>query len=156
MVNDFLSFLLEGVIFGFQVSESCKQILNVLVKVIGEKIGVDSCDIFDVVIECENFGLISVGEGVVILYVCILFLSKFVGVFVKLEEGVDFDVIDGCFCDLIFMLLVLNVFGVDYLWVLVQVSWIFCNVDLCDVLCQVQDLDSIECLFCLQIVDVIV
>ena len=153
MANDLSSLLSEGVILGSQASESRKQILNALAKAIGEKTGVDSRDIFDAVIERENLGSTSVGEGVAIPHARIPSLNKPVGAFVKLEEGVDFDAIDGRPCDLIFMLLAPNASGADHLRALAQVSRTFRNADLRDALRQAQDLASIERLLCPQTAD---
>lgn len=66
MANDLSSLLSEGVILGSQASESRKQILRTLAAAIGEKTGIDGRDIFDAVIERENLGSTSVGEGVAI------------------------------------------------------------------------------------------
>ena len=66
MANDLSSLLAEGVVLAPQTSESRKQVLSTLAKAIGEKHGIDGRDIFDAVIERENLGSTSVGEGVAI------------------------------------------------------------------------------------------
>ncbi|MEL7285452.1 MAG: PTS sugar transporter subunit IIA, partial [Pseudomonadota bacterium] len=103
MANDLTSLLAEGVILGPQASETRKQILSTLAHALGEKHGMDGRDIFDAVIERENLGSTSVGEGVAIPHARIDGLKRPVGALVKLHEGVDFDSIDGRPCDLIFM-----------------------------------------------------
>jgi PTS system nitrogen regulatory IIA component len=153
MANDLSSLLSEGVILGSQASESRKQILRTLAAAIGEKTGIDGRDIFDAVIERENLGSTSVGEGVAIPHARIPALSKPVGAFVKLEQGVDFDAIDARPCDLIFMLLAPNASGADHLRALAQVSRTFRNAELRAALRETDDLEAIEHLLCPQTAD---
>lgn len=153
MANDLSSLLSEGIILGSQSSESRKQILRTLAAAIGDKTGIDGRDIFDAVIERENLGSTSVGEGVAIPHARIPALEKPIGAFVKLDEGVDFDSIDGQPCDLIFMLLAPNASGADHLRALAQVSRTFRNADLRDALRAADDLEVIERLLCPQTVD---
>lgn len=153
MANDLSSLLSEGVILGSQTSESRKQILDVMARAIGEKTGVDGRDIFDAVIERENLGSTSVGEGVAIPHARIPALKQPVGAFVKLEEGVDFDAIDGRPCDLIFMLLAPNAAGADHLRALAQVSRTFRNADLRKALRDAATLDDMVALLCPQLVE---
>ena len=153
MANDLSSLLSEGVILGSQTSESRKQILRTLAAAIGEKTGIDGRDIFDAVIERENLGSTSVGEGVAIPHARIPALNKPVGAFVKLEEGVDFDAIDSQPCDLIFMLLAPNASGADHLRALAQVSRTFRNADLRAALRNTDELEAIERLLCPQTAD---
>ena len=153
MANDLSSLLSEGVILGSQASESRNQILRTLAAAIGDKTGIDGRDIFDAVIERENLGSTSVGEGVAIPHARIPALEKPVGAFVKLEEGVDFDAIDGRPCDLIFMLLAPNASGADHLRALAQVSRTFRNADLREALRLTDELSAIERLLCPQTAD---
>nr|WP_070961335.1 PTS sugar transporter subunit IIA [Hyphomonas sp. Mor2] len=153
MANDLSSLLAEGVILGSQASESRKQILRTLASAIGDKTGIDGRDIFDAVIERENLGSTSVGEGVAIPHARIPALDKPVGAFVKLEEGVDFDAIDGRPCDLIFMLLAPNASGADHLRALAQVSRTFRNADLREALRGTEDVEQIQRLLCPQTAD---
>ena len=153
MANDLSSLLMEGVILGPQASESRKQILGTLAKAIGEKHGIDGRDIFDAVIERENLGSTSVGEGVAIPHARIPALTRPVGAFVRLHEGVDFDAIDGRPCDLIFMLLAPNAAGADHLRALAQVSRAFRNADLRDALRKAPDAEALTELVCPQAVE---
>ncbi|MEM7329139.1 MAG: PTS sugar transporter subunit IIA [Pseudomonadota bacterium] len=153
MANDLSSLLSEGVVLAPQASETRKQILSTLAKAIGEKHGIDGRDIFDAVIERENLGSTSVGEGVAIPHARIEGLKTPVGAFVRLMEGVDFDSIDGRPCDLIFMLLAPIASGADHLRALAQVSRAFRNADLRDRLRQASDVDAIKDLVCPQAVE---
>lgn len=153
MANDLSSLLSEGVILGSQTSDSRKQVLRTLASAIGDKTGIDGRDIFDAVIERENLGSTSVGEGVAIPHARVPALEKPIGAFVKLEEGVDFDAIDGRPCDLIFMLLAPNASGADHLRALAQVSRTFRNVDLREALRNTDELSAIERLLCPQTAD---
>lgn len=129
MANDLSNLLAEGVILSPQSSESRKQILGTLATAIGDKLGIDGRDIFDAVIERENLGSTSVGDGVAIPHARISALSAPVGAFVRLHEGVDFDAIDGRPCDLIFMLLAPIAAGADHLRALALVSRAFRNAE---------------------------
>ena len=153
MANDLSSLLSEGVILGSQTSDSRKQVLRTLASAIGDKTGIDGRDIFDAVIERENLGSTSVGEGVAIPHARVPALEKPIGAFVKLEEGVDFDAIDGRPCDLIFMLLAPNASGADHLRALAQVSRTFRNADLREALRNTDELSAIERLLCPQTAD---
>lgn len=153
MANDLSSLLSEGVILGSQTSDSRKQVLRTLASAIGDKTGIDGRDIFDAVIERENLGSTSVGEGVAIPHARVPALEKPIGAFVKLEEGVDFDAIDGRPCDLIFMLLAPNASGADHLRALAQVSRTFRNADLREALRNMDELSAIERLLCPQTAD---
>ncbi|MEM9179966.1 MAG: PTS sugar transporter subunit IIA [Pseudomonadota bacterium] len=153
MANDLSSLLAEGVVLAPQTSESRKQVLSTLAKAIGEKHGIDGRDIFDAVIERENLGSTSVGEGVAIPHARIPELKSPVGAFVRLVDGVDFDAIDGRPCDLIFMLLAPIAAGADHLRALAQVSRAFRNADLRDKLRAASDVDAIKDLVCPQAVE---
>ena len=153
MANDLSSLLSEGVILGSVASESRKQVLGALASAIGDKVGIDGRDIFDAVIERENLGSTSVGEGVAIPHARIPSLDKPVGAFVRLDEGVDFDAIDGRPCDLIFMLLAPHAAGADHLRALAQVSRTFRNADLRDALRAAPDTEAIEQILCPQTAD---
>ena len=153
MANDLSSLLAEGVVLAPQTSESRKQVLSTLAKAIGEKHGIDGRDIFDAVIERENLGSTSVGEGVAIPHARIPELKAPVGAFVRLVDGVDFDAIDGRPCDLIFMLLAPIAAGADHLRALAPVSRAFRNADLRDKLRAASDVDAIRDLVCPQAVE---
>jgi PTS system nitrogen regulatory IIA component len=154
MANDLSSLLREGVILGSQSSETRKQILGVLAEAIGDKHDIDGRDIFDAVIERENLGSTSVGEGVAIPHARIPGLKAPVGAFVRLHEGVDFDSIDGRACDLIFMLLAPNAAGADHLRALAQVSRAFRHAEFRDALRSAQDLDALKAVLCPQSMEV--
>lgn len=153
MANDLTSLLAEGVILGSVASESRKQVLGALADAIGSKVGIDGRDIFDAVIERENLGSTSVGEGVAIPHARIPELKSPVGAFVRLVDGVDFDAIDGRPCDLIFMLLAPIAAGADHLRALAQVSRAFRNADLRDKLRAASDVDAVRDLVCPQAVE---
>jgi nitrogen PTS system EIIA component len=153
MTNDLSSLLADGVILGPQSSESRKQILATLASAIGDKLGIDGRDILDAVIERENLGSTSVGEGVAIPHARIASLSKPVGAFVRLHDGVDFDAIDGRPCDLIFMLLAPIAAGADHLRALAQVSRAFRIADFRDALRQASNLEEMSERICPQLVN---
>ncbi|MDG1826041.1 MAG: PTS sugar transporter subunit IIA [Henriciella sp.] len=148
MANDLSSLLQEGLVLAPQSSESRKQILCSMANAIGDKLGVDGRNIFDAVIERENLGSTGVGEGVAIPHARVEGLSAPVGVFVRLNEGVDFDSIDSRDCDLIFMLLAPHSSGADHLRALAQVSRTFRNGDLRQKLRNATGQDELKGLLC--------
>lgn len=150
MTNDLSNLLEEGVVLGPQTSETRKQILGVLANAVGEKHDIDGRDIFDAVIERENLGSTSVGEGVAIPHARVPGLKAPIGAFVRLHEGVDFDAIDGRPCDLIFMLLAPNAAGADHLRALAQVSRAFRNTEFREALRQASDRDALKAVICPQ------
>ncbi|MEO0608512.1 MAG: PTS sugar transporter subunit IIA [Pseudomonadota bacterium] len=153
MANDLTSLLSEGVILGTVASESRKQILNKLAQAMGETTGLDGRDIFDAVIERENLGSTSVGEGVAIPHARIQELQHPIGAFARLEQGVDFDAIDGRPCDLIFMLLAPHAAGADHLRALAQVSRTFRNADLREALRSADNAAAMTQILCPQTAD---
>lgn len=130
MANDLSSLLQGGVVLEPQSAESRKNVLGILSKALGEKLGLDGRDVLEAVIERENLGSTAVGEGVVIPHARIDGLDGPVGGFLRLTDGIDFDAPDGKNCDLVFMLLAPHVAGADHLRALAQVSRTFRNEDL--------------------------
>ncbi len=148
MANDLSSLLKDGIILNSQSADSRKQILSTLAYAIGTKLGVDGRDILESVIERENLGSTGVGEGVAIPHARVDGLAAPVGAFVRVDEGVDFDAIDGRDCDMIFMLLAPHSSGADHLRALAQVSRTFRNGDIRDRLRAAQDADDIQSILC--------
>jgi len=148
MANDLTSLLQDGVVLNSQSADSRKQVLHMLANAISDKLDIDSRDILDAVLERENLGSTGVGEGVAIPHARIEGLSAPVGAFVRLQEGVDFDAIDGRDCDLIFMLLAPHSSGADHLRALAQVSRTFRNADLRAMLRTTQTTADIFAVLC--------
>ncbi|MDJ0922419.1 MAG: PTS sugar transporter subunit IIA [Henriciella sp.] len=154
MANDLTSLLKEGIVLGLQSSDSRKQVLWTMAEAIGDKLGIEGRDILDAVIERENLGSTGVGEGVAIPHARVKALTAPVGAFVRLNEGVDFDAIDGRACDLIFMLLAPHSSGADHLRALAQVSRTFRNGDLRDRLRTVETVEEITEILCPSMIEV--
>ena len=148
MANDLTSLLKDGVVLNSQSADSRKQVLHTLANAISDKLDIDSRDILDAVLERENLGSTGVGEGVAIPHARVEGLSAPVGAFVRLQEGVDFDAIDGRDCDLIFMLLAPHSSGADHLRALAQVSRTFRNADLRAMLRTTQTTADIFAVLC--------
>ena len=153
MANNLSNLLMEGILLEPQASESRKQILCQIANELGDKLGLDGRDIFDAVIERENLGSTSVGEGVAIPHARVAKLKTPVGAFVKLDAGVDFDAIDGRPCDLIFMLLAPVSSGADHLRALAQVSRAFRNPDFRAALRAAGTREELRHLLCPQVVE---
>ncbi|MBR9835722.1 MAG: PTS transporter subunit EIIA [Alphaproteobacteria bacterium] len=148
MANDLTSLLKGGTILISPAAESRKQVLHSMAEALADKLGLECRDILDAVLERENLGSTGVGEGVAIPHARIQGLDAPVGAFARLQQGVDFDAIDGRNCDLIFMLLAPNSSGADHLRALAQVSRTFRNVDLREALRAADSKDDFVRLLC--------
>jgi PTS system nitrogen regulatory IIA component len=130
MAHDLSPLLKDGLILAVSSASSRKQVLSQLADALGHALDIDGRDILDAVLERENLGSTGVGEGVAIPHARITALDAPIGAFVRLENGVDFDAIDGRDCDLIFMLLAPHSSGADHLRALAQVSRAFRSAEL--------------------------
>ncbi|MGB1069749.1 MAG: PTS sugar transporter subunit IIA [Henriciella sp.] len=148
MAHDLAPLLTDGLILPVSSATSRKQVLKMLSEALGNKLNLDSRTILDAVIERENLGSTGVGEGVAIPHARNVELTAPIGAFVRLENSVDFDAIDGQPCDLIFMLLAPTSSGADHLRALAQVSRAFRNSNLRKTLRSAETADELRLLLC--------
>ncbi len=148
MAHDLAPLLTDGLILPVASATSRKQVLKMLSEALGSKLNLDSRTILDAVIERENLGSTGVGEGVAIPHARNVELKAPIGAFVRLENSVDFDAIDGQPCDLIFMLLAPTSSGADHLRALAQVSRAFRNSSLRKTLRSAETVGELRMLLC--------
>lgn len=126
---------------------SRKLAISELSEIIGKQANLDANEIFTAVMERERLGSTGVGEGVAIPHARIAGLTKPIGAFARLEEGVDFEAIDELDCDLIFLLLAPKESGVDHLRALAKVSRVMRQARLRDDLRKALSVDAILAAF---------
>jgi len=128
-INDLLTS--ETVIADLRAS-SKKQALQELSRVCAKRTGLAERTIFDVLIERERLGTTGVGNGIAIPHGKLNGLDGMYGVFARLERAVDFDAIDDCPVDLIFLLLAPEGAGADHLKALARVSRLLRDAAFCE------------------------
>ena len=105
--------------------------------------GLDERAVFDAVWERENLGSTGYGDGVAFPHARIEGLNKVCGMFVRLEEPVDFDALDGKPVDLVFMLISPENSGADHLTALAALSRILKTEGSCEKLRKARSVEEI-------------
>ncbi len=101
---------------------SKKQVIQEISRRAAEVTGLDERTVFSVLLERERLGTTGVGEGVAIPHGKIADLDGLCGLFVRLDQAVDFDSIDERPVDLVFLLLAQEGASADHLKALARVS----------------------------------
>jgi PTS system nitrogen regulatory IIA component len=89
-------------------------------------------EIFESLIGRERLGSTGLGHGVALPHARLAGQEEAIGGFVKLEQGIDFDAIDGQPVDMLFALLVPEHFTDEHLDILARLARMFSD----DALCQ--------------------
>jgi nitrogen PTS system EIIA component len=121
----------EAVIAGLRVT-SKRQALQEIAKRAAGLVGQPQRTIFEVLLERERLGSTGVGNGVAIPHGKIAKLERVHGIFVQLEQPIDFDAVDGQPVDLIFALLAPESAGADHLKALARVSRLLRDRAICE------------------------
>jgi PTS system nitrogen regulatory IIA component len=121
---------------------SKKQVLQELAHRAADLTGLHERSIFDVLLERERLGTTGVGKGIAIPHGKLGGLDHLYGLFVRLEQPIDFDAIDDQPVDLIFLLLAPESAGADHLKALARVSRLLRDRSICDKLRMAGDCDS--------------
>jgi PTS system nitrogen regulatory IIA component len=112
---------MRGVIPRLHVT-SKKQLLQELAARAAQLSGLHERTIFDALLERERLGSTGSGRGIAIPHARLAGLERLVGVFVRLDEPVNFESVDGRPVDLVFMLLAPSSAGADHLKALSSIS----------------------------------
>lgn len=99
--------------------------------------------IFDVLLERERLGTTGVGRGIAIPHGKLSDLDRLHGMFVRLDEPVDFEAVDDQPVDLLFLLLAPEEAGADHLKALARISRLFRDGSLCEQLRKSGDADAL-------------
>ena len=111
----------DGVIPSLK-AKSKKQVLQELSSKAAAHTGLSERDIFDTLLQRERLGSTGVGQGVAIPHGKLTALEEITGLFVRLDEPIDFDAVDDQPVDLVFLLLAPESAGADHLKALARIS----------------------------------
>jgi len=116
--------LLDRGAIALRVSASSKrQALAVIAEIAARSLGLEVGDVLDALTEREQAGSTGVGHGVAVPHARVEGVTRLRGVFVRLEQPVDFDSVDDQPVDLIFALFApKEAAGVEHLRALARVS----------------------------------
>lgn len=127
-------------------ANSKKQVLNELALFAAKLTGHQDQEIFNILLERERLGTTGVGNGVAIPHGKFPNLDKIYGIFVRMDQPVDFESVDDMPVDLIFLLLVPEDAGADHLKALASISRLMRNKDVCEKLRGSENADAIYAL----------
>ena len=137
--------LLDRSAIALRVSAASKrQVLAVIAEIAARSFSLDAGDVLDALTEREQAGSTGVGHGVAAPHARIEGLTRLRGVFVRLEQPVDFDSVDDQPVDLIFALFApKGAAGVEHLRALARVSRVLRQSDMRQQLRQARTADAV-------------
>ncbi len=143
----FLTSLLDRHAISGSVSVNSKrQALQVVADIAARQLGLDAGEIHQALIEREKAGSTGVGMGVAVPHAALAGLDRMYGVFIRLEDPIDYEAIDDMPVDLIFALLAPENAGTEHLRALAKVSRVLRQKDLREQLRSIQNSDAIYAL----------
>ena len=92
---------------------------------------IDALEIFQLLTDREKLGSTSLGHGVALPHARTTLTEHAIGVFLKLDNGIDFDNPDNQLTDLIFALMVPEHYTDEHLKILAHLASLFSNEDFC-------------------------
>ena len=110
-----------GVIPSLKASNK-KQVLQILSDRAADLTGLNSVDIYNILIQRERLGTTGIGMGVGIPHGKLPELATLYGIFARLDRPIPFEAIDDQPVDLVFLLLAPTNAGADHLKALARVS----------------------------------
>jgi PTS system nitrogen regulatory IIA component len=124
-----------------------RKALAVIAEIAGRSFGLDAGTVLDALAEREQAGSTGVGHGVAAPHARLEGLGRLRGVFVRLEQPVEFDSVDDQPVDLIFALFApKEASGVEHLRALARVSRLLRQAELREQLRQARTADAIHAL----------
>ena len=123
-----------------------RQALAVIAEIAARNLGHDAAEILDALSEREQAGSTGVGHGVAAPHARLPGLQRMRGVFVRLDQPVEFDAVDDQPVDLIFALFAPQDAGSEHLRALARVSRMLRQADLREQLRQARTADAIHAL----------
>ena len=115
-------FLRPDAVITMPGTASKKRLLQAVAESLAGESGVPENDILNALQERELLGATGMGRGIAVPHARMAQASRVVGVFLRLETGVDFEAIDRQPVDLVFGLLAPEDAGSDHLKALARVS----------------------------------
>lgn len=139
--------LLDRNAIALRVSAANKrQALALIAETAARTLGVDAADILDALAEREQAGSTGVGHGVAAPHARLAGLQRMRGVFVRLDQPVEFESVDDQPVDLIFALFAPIDAGAEHLRALARVSRLLRQADLRQQLRQARTADAVHAL----------
>jgi len=130
-----------------RVSASSKrQALTVIAEIAARSFGLKTADVLDGLVEREAAGSTGVGHGVAVPHARLAGLKRLRGVFIRLEQPVEFKAVDDRPVDLIFALFAPPEAGGEHLRALARVSRLLRQSDLREQLRQAHSVDALYAL----------
>jgi PTS system nitrogen regulatory IIA component len=123
-----------------------RQALAVIAELAARNMGLKCGDVLDALLEREAAGSTGVGYGVAVPHARVAGLTRLRGVFVRLEQPVEFQAVDDRPVDLLFALFAPPEAGAEHLRALARVSRILRQADLREHLRQASGADAIYAL----------
>lgn len=120
----------EGVIANLR-ARGKKQALQEISTAASRLCGFDAQIILEKLLERERLGTTGVGQGIAIPHAKFAGVDRVTGLFIRLEQPIDFESIDDRPVDLIFLLIAPEDGGAEHLRTLARVSRLLRNQELC-------------------------
>jgi nitrogen PTS system EIIA component len=132
-------FLKPDAVFSNVKMASKKQLLQFMSEKASEMTGISERDIFDTIMQRERLGSTGVGNGIAIPHCKMKTAVHLTGLFVRLDQAIDFDAIDDQKVDLVFMLIAPELAGADHLKALSKVARALRSADIVDAIRRAPD-----------------
>ncbi|MFN3574476.1 MAG: PTS IIA-like nitrogen regulatory protein PtsN [Phenylobacterium sp.] len=123
-----------------------RQILAHVAEIAARNFGLDASLVLDALTERENAGSTGIGHGVAAPHARVEGLDRIHGVFLRVDQPLEFDAIDDQPVDLIFALLAPPEAGTEHLRALARVSRMLRSADLREHLRQARSQDALYAL----------
>lgn len=123
-----------------------KKALAVIAEIAARNLGLEPGDVLDALSEREAAGSTGVGHGVAVPHARLDSLQRMRGVFVRLEQPVDFESVDDQPVDLFFALFAPKNAGAEHLRALARVSRLLRHGELREQLRKARTADAIHAL----------
>jgi PTS system nitrogen regulatory IIA component len=94
--------------------------------------------VFDALLERERLGSTGLGKGIALPHARMASVTQAMGAFITLDQGIDFDAIDGDPVDLAFAMLVPEEATDEHLQLLSKLASMFSDADFCSELRQAE------------------
>jgi PTS system nitrogen regulatory IIA component len=121
-----------------------KKVLAVIAEIAARNFGLDAGDVLDALSEREAAGSTGVGYGVAVPHARLEGLERMRGVFVRVEQPVEFGSVDDQPVDLLFALFAPKNAGAEHLRALARVSRIMRQTELREQLRKARSADAVH------------
>lgn len=139
-------FLERQTVNGHVSVHSKRQALQILSDMAERSYGLDSGLVFNALCEREKLGSTGVGQGVGVPHAALKGLDRMRGLFIRLDQPIDYDSVDDLPVDLVFALLAPEEAGTEHLRALARVSRALRQPELRQ---QLRTIDNNDALFAL-------